>query len=232
MTLHSFVNRLTQLFSWLYYQHPWEEWELLAVGIVVLIPLFIIAIRQRREKAGRIYSHNHERSPIIGVNLANGRYNPLEITDSKKVTLRSAVRARNKQDDALKQADNSSEQIRQLQREIATHQHTEARLERQLAELTAANEKLKQEIDEIKQAEEHLQKQPIKLLAANKSLQEGHGGRKRAEESIHDQTNSTPAAHKQTTDPKHANEPLDVEKLKAIAALARQIQQRPSTELR
>ncbi len=233
MTLHSFVDRLTQLCSWLYYQHQWEEWELLAIGIAVLIPLLLIAIRQRKERAGRIYTHHdRERSPIIGVKLANGKHNPPEITDSKKVRSHSAARDKNKQDDVTKQVDSSNEQIRQLQYEIARHRQAEARLEQQLAELTAANEKLKHEINEVKQAEEHLQQQTVELLAANKELQEGRSGRKRVEGSVQGQTNSAPATDKHPTDSKHANEPLDVEKLKAIAALARQIQQRPRPELR
>jgi len=232
MTLHSFVNRLTQLCSWLYYQHLWEEWELLAIGIVVLVPLLLIARRQRKERAGRIYTHHHpERSPIIGVKLANGKHSPPEITDSKKARSHSVERGKIKQDGAIKQVDVSNEQIKQLQCEIARHRQTEARLEQQLAELTAANEKLRQEIDKVKQTEEHHQQQTVELPAVNKELQEERVGRKRVKGPIHNQTDSAPAADKQPTDSKHANEPLDVEKLKAIAALARQIQQRPRPEL-
>lgn len=232
MTLHSFVNRLTQLFSWLYYQHPWEEWELLAVGIAVLIPLFLIAIRQRKEKAGRLYSlHNRERSPIIGVKLANGKYPSSALTDTKKARSHSVARGKDKQDDVIKQADISTEQIRQLQCEIVRHQQAEARLEQQLAELTAANERLKHEINEFKLAEEHLQQQTAELLAVNKELQERRVGRKKIKGSDHDHTDSGSVADRHPMDSKHTNEPLDVEKLKAIAALAKQIQQRPRPEL-
>ena len=228
MTLHSFVDRLTQLFSWLYYQHQWEEWELLAIAIAVLIPLFLIAIRQRKERAGRIYTHHDRgRSPIIGVKLANGKHKPPEITDSKKVRSHSTAIGKNKQDEVIPQIDSSNEQIRQLQCEIARHRQAETRLEQQLAELTATNEKLKHEINEVKQAEEHLQEQTVELLAAKKKLQEGRSGRKRVEKAIQGQTDPAPATDTIPTDSKHANEPLDVEKLKAIAALARQIEQRP-----
>ena len=282
MTLHSFVDRLTQLFSWLYYQHLWEEWELLAIGVVVLVPLLVIARRQRKERTCRIYTHHDpERSPIIGVKLANGKHSPSEITDSKKAHSHSVARGKSKQDDVIKQLAGSNEQIKELQCEIARHRQAEARLERQLAELTAANEKLKHEINEFKQAEEHLQQQTVELLAMNKELQEGCGGRKRAEGSIQEQTDLAPVIDKHPrsddaentpteehavrqplslidadkpssqdlhrpdqdasmlaektkhpTDSKRTNEPLDVEKLKAIAALAKQIQQRPRPELR
>lgn len=233
MTLRSFVDRLTQLCSWLYYQHQWEEWELLAIGVAVLIPLLLIARQQRKERTGRIYTHHdRERSPIIGVKLANGKHHPSEITDSKKARSHSVARGKSKQDDVIKQVDSSNEQIKELQCEIARHRQAKARLEQQLAELTAANEKLKHEINEVKQAEEHFQQQTIESLAANKELQDERGERKRAKGAVHDQTDSAPAAYKHPTDSKHANEPLDVEKLKAIAALARQIQQRPHPELR
>lgn len=281
MTLHSFVGRLTQLVSWLYYQHQWEEWELLAIASAALVPLLLIARQQRKESAGRIYTHHDgERSPIIGVKLADGKRGRSEITDSKKARLGYFARRRNKQDDATKQVHSSNEQIRQLQCEIAKCRQVEARLEQQLAELTAANEKLQHEISESKQTEERLQQQTIKLLAANKKLQEGLP-HKRIEGFLKKQADSVPAANKhprsndaedmqaeehprrqalellatdklppdslnprdqdtgvlrenpkRPTDSRHTNEPLDVEKLKAIAALARQIQERPRPKLR
>ncbi len=280
MTLNSFVDRLTQLFSWLYYQYQWEEWELLAVAGVVLIPLLWIARRQRKERAGRIPPHqDRERPPIIGVKLVNGRHSQGEVTDSKKSRSGYLARDKNGQDGLTQEADDSREQIRQLQSEIAKHRQAESRLEQQLAELTATNAKLQHEIDEIKQTEERRRQQTTKLLATNRRLQQGPTRSKRVEEYLPKQADSVPAANrhpmsngpedvqaeqdprrhelldadqlpperlnrrdqdpgtprehrKRSTDSRLANEPLDVEKLKAIAALARQIQERPHPESR
>jgi predicted RNase H-like nuclease (RuvC/YqgF family) len=225
MTLHSFVARLTQLFSWLYYQHQWEEWELLAIAGAALVPLLLIARLQRKERIGRIYTHHgRERSSIIGIKLADGKRGQAEVTDSKKNRLGFPARNKNKRD-ATKEADSSNEQIRQLQCQITKHQEVEARLEQQLAELTAANEKLQHEMSEMKQAEGHPRRQALDLLGANKAPPESLN---RPDQDTH-MLRENP---KHPTDSRRTNEPLDIEKLKVIAALARQIQERPRPELR
>jgi hypothetical protein len=226
MTLHSFVDRLTQLFSWLYYQHQWQTWELLAIAGAALIPLLLVIRQERKERSRRICTHhNRERSPTIGLKLAAGKRGRPEITDSRRTHLDYAARARNKQDDASRQEGSLSEQIRRLQRELAEYRKTEARLKGQLAELTAANKTLQEGLAKPERLEEFLRRRthsaPVRDKLPPKAL-------------------STPAQEaptlrdnpKHPTGSRHANEPLDVQRLRAIAALAKQIHARPRSELR
>jgi septal ring factor EnvC (AmiA/AmiB activator) len=279
MTIHSFIDRLTQLISWLYYQHQWAEWEMLAIAVAALVPLLLIARQQRKEKLGRGYAHQlRERSPIIGVKLANGKDNRQDIADLKRGRLAFFHRKKDEERTTSSQLDRSSEQIKQLQDEITKRRQIEARLEQQLTELTAANERLQHETAESRQTEERLKQQTAELLATNEKLQHGLAKHKPVEDFLKKQIDRAPAAssprtHDLTTDtqtehiegqaadvpaaqqlprdslsrrghekgvltenPKqpahsrHTSEPLDVEKLKAIAALARKIQERPRRE--
>jgi len=278
MTLHSFIDKLTQLISWLYARHEWAEWELLAIAVAALVPLLLIARQQRRRKVARGYAHQvWERSPIIGVKLANGKQSQQAVAGMKKSRLARLWRKQNNER-ATTHLDGSIEQIKRLQDEITRRRQTEAGLEQRLTELTVAGERLQCEITESKQAEERLKQRIAELLAANERLQQGLAEHKRVEgfltghidrvpaggsmlrhgaaadgqtEPIEQQSADVPAAQKLSQDglnqpeqdkemlrenptqrprSRRTREPLDIEKLKAIAALAKQIQERPRQE--
>ena len=72
MTIYTFVSKLTQYFSWLYYERQWAGWELLTIAIITLVLLLLIVRRQRRATAERMRaSEAQTHSPIIGVKLAD-----------------------------------------------------------------------------------------------------------------------------------------------------------------
>jgi hypothetical protein len=227
MTLHSFVGRLAQLFSWLYYQHQWKTWELLAIAGAALVPLLLLTRQERKERSGRICTHHdHGRSPTIGLKLAAGKRSRPEITDSKEAHLDYAARGKNKQqDDAPKQESNLSEQIRRLQREIAEYRQSEVDLKGQLAELTAANKTLQEGLAKCERLEEFLKRQADSTPAGDKLPPKGLSTPAQETSTLRDNP-------KHPTGSRHANEPLDVQRLRAIAALAKQIHGRPRPELR
>lgn len=275
MTIHSFVDRFTQLFSWLYYRHQWEEWELLAAAGVVLLPLLWVAKKQRDERKARTSAHSIRQSlPIIGVKLAAGDYGRADVTDSKRHRLAFLAGKKNGAMKAAEPSIASNGRTRLLQHEIIKRQQTEAYLEQKLDELKAVNEKLRTQINQGKKTEEHLRRRMAKLLAAGKKLRQELGRLDQVKETLRRQPDAVAAQRfggnltepmqarkhpkwpplellsasrlsrggpnprerdeemlavnpKRPTDSRRANEPLDVEKLKAIAALARQIQRQP-----
>jgi len=73
MTLESFINRLTQYCS-LLYTRQWERWELLTIAAVAMILLLLVMRGRRKVRFRRTSAHHlYERSPIIGVRLAQRR---------------------------------------------------------------------------------------------------------------------------------------------------------------
>ena len=277
MTIHSFVDRFAQLFSWLYYRHQWEKWELLTVTGAVLLLLLWVAKKQRNERKARTCARPIRQSPpIIGVKLAAGNHDRADVTDSKRHLWAFLSGKKNGETNATAQSMASNEKTRLLQHEIIKRQQTEAHLSQYLDELKAANDKLQSQINHGKKTEEHLRRRMAKLLAAGKKLRQELGRLEQVEESLRMQPDPAAAVNqrfgdnltepmrarkhpkwlplellaasrlsrgdpnprgrdgdmltvnpKQPTDSRRANQPLDVEKLKAIAALARQIQSRP-----
>jgi chromosome segregation ATPase len=260
MTLDSFVRRLLR---WLYYEHQWEEWEVLMIAIPALVLLLLIMRRQR--KAAAVITHaDHilERSPIIGVKL---KRRGEEIDDLKEGRPARAQTRREKKE-KLKQAtewlERLNDRIGQLQTEIIKRSQTEESLNQNVAELTAANEQLRHKIAEGKQAEGCLEQKALEPAAicerlkrkiaehtqANGQHEHTVGDHNRTVERVEQQTSKplftseqpqqrlgeyrqtdgTPGdGAQQAKKTRRQSEPLDVEKLQAIAALAKQIQRRP-----
>ena len=67
MNVESLIYRFTQYFSWLYYRQ-WEKWELLTIAITVLVLLLLLGGARRKARAN--LRRLQERSPIIGIRLA------------------------------------------------------------------------------------------------------------------------------------------------------------------
>lgn len=273
MTLNSFVRRLLR---WLYYEHQWEEWEVLMIAIPALVLLLLIMRRQRKAAALITHAHVQGRSPIIGVKL---KRRDEEIDDLKQGRSARAQTRREKKE-KLKQTtewlERLNERIGQLQKEIIKRSQTEESLNQSVAELKAANEQLRQKIAEGKQAEGRLEQEAIEstgicerfkrkivehtqangepkrqeadLMAVNRQHEHTVAGQNQTIERFEQQTskpliaaeqpqhrldkcrqvNGTPGdGTQQVKKPRRQSEPLDVEKLQAIAALAKQIQKRP-----
>lgn len=250
MTVAKLINRLTQYFSWLY-SRQWERWELLAIALIALVLLLLIIRRQRKGTIRKVrISPVRERSAIIGVKLTGHKQSHQPVKESQKNLLAHYAEKDGKQTkwgQPTKQFENLNEQIEQLQHEIAERRQAEEQLKQQADELTAANEQLQGEIAERQQAKEQLKQQVAELTAANEQFKSEIAERKQAEKQFKQQSAELTTANEQSkgeiaereqaekmpinsTEPAEETkepqrgEPLDVQKLKAIAALAKQLQ--------
>jgi chromosome segregation ATPase len=284
MTIYTFVGKLTRYFlrflAWLFYDHQWAEWELLTIATIAVGLLLLIVKRLRKGTRGRVYADQvPERSPIIGVKLADPRRRHQGIEDLEEgrlvqVPKRDAEKKKSRK--TTEQREELDERIERLQHEITEHKQAKEDFKQQAAELTVVNERLRHEITERNQAEKHLKQQAAELTAANEQLQHEIAEREQAEKHAEQQADEVPVAAKQpqheiielkhteqhpkqrpaespaadeqllhranehgqaegmfgenteqARESKRPREPLDVQKLKAIAALAKQIRGRP-----
>ena len=113
MTVNNLIYKLTKYFSWLYFRH-WERWELLIIVLISLVLLLLIIWQQRKALTRRIYVNQvRERSPIIGVKLADNRSH-LKIEDLKKDGLSSFPKKYAKLKKTKEQLAKLNEQVQQL----------------------------------------------------------------------------------------------------------------------
>jgi hypothetical protein len=70
MAVETLIDKVTEFFSWLYYRQ-WARWELMAVAITALVLLLLAGGARRRARAN--LKRLRERSPIVGINLAQRR---------------------------------------------------------------------------------------------------------------------------------------------------------------
>lgn len=251
MTFSNFIDKVVWFFSLLYFRH-WERWELLVIVLICLVLLLLIMWQQRKSTAKSVYVNQiRERSPIIGVKLADNRSH-LRIDDVKQARPAPLSKKELKQIKTKKQLVKLNEQVQQLQGEINKHKQTEARLKSQVieltTELTAVNEQLRQQPVISDQAEQK-PKQQIVEVAPGKEQQEyepaesstvrrqtkQQAGETKAQK-LYNRRINTRIQHdrhigentEQAKLPKEIREqPLDIERLKAIADLAKRIQSRP-----
>jgi len=145
MNLSSFTDVIYQFVSHLF-ARQWASWEILTIAIVALAVLLWIIKRLRSRKVQRS-------SPVIGVNLGVHKRSRHLIEDLKEGRLISIHKHQKQKHIQTKDlSEKLHEEIKQLQYEIIKRKQTESRLERQVAELTAANEELQRELAESKQA--------------------------------------------------------------------------------
>ncbi len=279
MTIHSFMDRWAQLFSWLYYRHQWETWELLTVAGAVLLLLTWVARRLRNEREARVRALAHpiqQNPPIIGARLAARSHSPVAVADPKRHRLAFLSGHKNGQTNATESSIAASANTGLLPQETTRGQQTDAYLQQRLDELKTTGEKLQSQNNQGKQIEERLRRRMAKLLAAGKKMRQEISKLEQSEELLRKQASQaaavgqqfadglaqamqtrkqpkwsplellapgrfsrggdSPRGHgeeaftidpKRPTDSRRASEPLDVEKLKAIAALAKRIQGRP-----
>jgi len=179
----------------------------------------MLMIRQyRRGKIRNIYVNQiRERSPIIGVKLANNRRH-LKIEASKKDRSALLHKTDTKQKKIKEQIEKLNKQIQLLQLEISKHKQNEVHLEQQVIELTTTNKKLQQEtllINQVKQ-----QSTPRAGEVKSPISQSKHRAVKSKELNWMLREKTQPVR----TLKEISKQPLDVEKLKALATLVKQIQ--------
>jgi hypothetical protein len=183
-----------------------------------LLLLLLMIWQHRRGKTRNIYVNQiREHSPIIGVKLADNRSN-LKIEASKKDRSALLQKTGTKQKKTKEQVEKLKKQIQLLQLEISKHKQNEVRLERQVTELMTTNKKLQQEtlvINRVKQ-------QPTQRTGEIKSPinQSKH----RTIESKELNWMLREKTQQVRTTKEISEQPLDVEKLKTLAALVKQIQ--------
>jgi hypothetical protein len=208
MTIQSFVGKLARYFSqflsWLYSDYRWGEWELLTIAMVALVPLLLIVRQLRKGTARKVYADQvRERSPIIGVKLADHKQSHLGIRDFRKdhpAHVPKGDGKRRRWRKRTKQLEKSHEQIRQLQHEIIKRRQTEVHLERKIAELTATNERLQHKIAEHKQTDGRPRQKFIALPAANGQIQNKVVEQKQARKHLEQQTAEVRTADEKAQD--------------------------------
>lgn len=67
MTVERIIERLSSIFTWLYYRR-WETWELIAIAIAASVVLLLIVRAHLKVAANE--KRLRERSPIVGVRMA------------------------------------------------------------------------------------------------------------------------------------------------------------------
>ena len=251
MTVNNLIYKLAKYFSWLYFRH-WERWELLIIVLISLALLLFIIWQQRKATTRRVYVNQvRDRSPIIGVKLADNRSRH-EIENLKKDGSASFPKKYAKLKKTKEQLHKLNEQVQQLQYEINKHKKTEVRLQNQVKELKAANEKLrqntavsnrveqskkqqpKQSIIEVPGVKEHPENKSVKSNTVKKRVRQQLGDLKAAQKpsksKISRQKQPGRIVREKTEQVKVSRElreqPLDVDKLKAMAELAKRIQKR------
>jgi len=282
MTIDSFIRRLDRTFTWLYYKHQWAEWELLITAIIAMILLLWILRRQKKTTVARNAYNDQasQRSPIIGIKLADHHHNRQVTEDAKerRSDLIAQLSGRKKRKATAKHIEDLNGQIRQLHSAINKYKDMEDRFIEKISELTTANEKLRNELayhtqqEDLKPTSQQLSKseafdspsideqpEPVEqeeqtdqydveaaeLPAAQEKIQVFAGKQEQDDESTGPRTYKTARRrHQMVTEEqedeeiqqedavhprplKRDSEPLDIQKLKAIAALARQIQGYP-----
>jgi hypothetical protein len=251
MTVSNLIDKLIKFFSLLYFRQ-WQRWELLIIVLICLVLLLLIVWQQRKSIAKSVYVNQvRERSPIIGVKLADNRSH-LRIEELKHDHSAQLSKKRAKQIKTKKQLEKLNQQVQQLQYEINKHKQTEERLKRHVTELTTelttANEQLrqnpiasnhikqvpKQQIVDVHAVKEQPQAESAESSLVSQQAKQKAGESKNAKKSynrrakIRKQSNRVIRERTEQfkLSKEHREQPLDIERLKAIADLAKRIQTR------
>lgn len=252
MTFSNFIDKLAWFFSLLYFRH-WERWELLVIVLICLVLLLLIIWQQRKSAIKSVYVNQiRERSPIIGVKLADRSH--LRIEDVKHARSEPLSKKEVKQIKTKEQLSKLNKQVQQLQYEIDKHKRIEARLKSQVimltTELTTVNEQLrqnsvtsnqagqkqKQQIVEVSAGKEQPPLEPAETSTPRRQAKQKAIKSKAAQKSYNRRINTLIQPGKNIQEsaeqaklPKEVREqPLDVQKLQSIAELAKKIKSGPS----
>jgi prefoldin subunit 5 len=171
--VRSLAGKFVRVVSWLCFEHEWARWELLTIAAIALLLLLFVLRLLRKGAAARAQAVLlPERSPIIGLRLADHKRSHHEIAGSQKS--RSVRRGHAKQKDrkTTRHLEKLNRQIEQLQREVTERKQTEARLEQRVAEFTKAGKTLRPDDVKPGQTDGHVEQQLAELTAANKQLRD------------------------------------------------------------
>jgi chromosome segregation ATPase len=236
MTVNNLIYHLTKYVSWLYFRH-WERWELFIIVLISLVLLLLMIRQQLKGTTKNVYANQfRERSSIIGVKLADSRIRPKK-QDLKNDRPASLSKKHKKENKTKEQLEKLNKQIQLLHLEIGKHKENETHLEQQITELITANKKLQQKVVVNNRAIQSDVQKPGESSTSLDKLQEKMTKYKQAKQHSKRQIIEVPGINKQLrhelAESQNAGqistlkeEPLDVQKLKAIADLAKRIQRR------
>ena len=181
MILSSFMSTLREYLSWLY-QREWTHRELLLIALVFLV-LLLMFLRRRRMKNVRTIRPEQlaGRPSVIGAQLGHGG-SRRGLAGSRAGQLTLVTGRHEKQQKLSKpkgQPEKSREQNGPPQLGIVKPRQFNQEPEKKVADLAAANEKLRRDVEEGTHTVERLEHQIAELTASNEQL------RREAEESIH-----------------------------------------------
>jgi len=223
-TVRSFAEKFIQVVSWLCFEHQWKQWELLIIAgtSLILLLLLLRVLRRGRTEAARAYEL-FERSPIIGVRLADHRHSRREIKSLQKrrAALVPQPEAGQEHRKTTRQLEKLNRQVEQFQRDIAERQQTEVVMGKRIAELTTSNEQLRVEIAKHRQTEAHLRQRLAQLEAASGQFSQEDLQNKQLENIPVQSTERKARSRK-------ANGPLSVEELSHLAELGKKLAPRRS----
>lgn len=188
MTFDGVMEKVKEIL-FLLYERPWERWELLTIAAVLFVFLLLLVAKRRRKARGRtVYAgHVPEGATVIGTKLAGPNQSGKRVKKSRKGSPAHARKAQENQrkwSTAAEQPEGSDDPVRQLQCEIIKRDQTEARLEREVAELKVAGEQVQQESAQSKQVEERLKQQAAEATAGKEQLQHELAESKQTEENL------------------------------------------------
>jgi chromosome segregation ATPase len=199
MVVRDLAGKLIRLMSWLCFEHEWTRWELMIVAAAVLSLLLLFLRLLRKETLARADAGELlERSPIIGLRLADHKRNRREIRNLEKSRSASALQKHGNRKELREitgQVDTLKGQIAQLQHEIAEHSRTEARLKQQIGELTAADGQLHPQTHKRGQTEISPEQRLAQLTATNKQLRDELANHRRTEVRLEQQIGKLTAAN-------------------------------------
>ncbi len=223
--VRSFAGKFIEVVSWLCFEHQWKQWELLIIGgTALLLLLLLLKLLRRGRTAGTRAYELAERSPIIGVRLADHPHSRREARDLQRSSSAHVTQPGARQEDrkTTRQLEKLNRQIEQFQRDIAERQQTDAVLRKRIVELTASNEQLRAEIVKHRQTEAQLKQRLAEHEAANGQL-DGEKLPKKQPDNVPIQDDGRKPA------PRRHSGPLNVEELSHLAELGRRLApRRPS----
>jgi len=245
--LRSLLGGFVRFIWWLCYEHQWTELELSAIAGVVILLLLLVLIRLRRRPVRHIHAGQiREAMPTIGANLAEHNRRR---RSSRKVKADSTARTSQMEEtpknwkQMTRQFAKSNEQIKRLQHELTIRRQSETDLEQKLADSKDANKRRIDEIAANNTIKTQLEMQIAELKTTVGQLREEISKHEQTEASLQRQVAELTSRFEQTqpdedvteapekaAKSKQLEEPLSIEELKKVSALAKRVAGRVSSD--
>lgn len=238
--IRNLLGGFVRFISWLCYEHQWTELELSAIAGATVLLLLLVLIRLRKQPIRHIDSGQiHEATPIIGANLAEYNRRRQANRNARSATPVQTSQMQDKPKNwkqMTRQFAKSNEQIRRLQHELAKRKQSESFLEKKVAELRETNKRLNDQIAKGEPATTRFQTQITELTTTIEQLRDEINGYKQKNMSLEQnlaelkselgqvqsdkaQSETLEKALKST----RLEEPLSIEELKKVSALAKRV---------